>query len=320
MARLITRNEAAQLLDVEQQTVSNWVNKGVLNGHMADGRLLIDRASIVKYFDELKDLAFMEKRIHSVREELNTRESELNETLSDVCNARVILGNGVPSILFRDIFNAVLESAGQVVLDERSAAVLRRMVIRGQDPEQIAAAYGLTRSRIMQIAQRAVRSLACMQNYSDLRQEVKRLNNENEVLRNTVHALYVKNGQLQLELEKAGKDTHSLSENDNDLNMKVHYKDECLDMDLRTLLAKPMTDFDFNVRVLNCLTSADIKTVGDLVRLSPMNLLRMRNMGKKSMKELESFMEDWHLRWGMDVDGLMAKDMVQHIISGHGEQ
>ncbi len=43
MARLISRDEAAMLLDVTPQTISNWVEKGILKYHQVDHQLKIDK-------------------------------------------------------------------------------------------------------------------------------------------------------------------------------------------------------------------------------------------------------------------------------------
>ena len=51
MARLITRQEAARILDVSTQTVSNWIEKGYIKAHMLDNHLMIDRETIEQHFD-----------------------------------------------------------------------------------------------------------------------------------------------------------------------------------------------------------------------------------------------------------------------------
>ncbi|MBR6828199.1 MAG: helix-turn-helix domain-containing protein [Prevotella sp.] len=53
MARLITRQEAARLLDVSTQTVSNWIEKGYIKAHMLDNYLMVDRETIEQHFDSL---------------------------------------------------------------------------------------------------------------------------------------------------------------------------------------------------------------------------------------------------------------------------
>lgn len=67
------------------------------------------------------------------------------------------------------------------------------------------------------------------------------------------------------------------------------------------MLDRQITDYPLSVRALNCLKSADINTLRELVRLTEMDLLKFRNFGKKSILELSDFIKDHDLTWGMDV-------------------
>ena len=67
------------------------------------------------------------------------------------------------------------------------------------------------------------------------------------------------------------------------------------------MLDRPITDYPLSVRALNCLKSADINTLRELVRLTDMDLLKFRNFGKKSISELSDFIKDHDLTWGMNV-------------------
>ena len=67
------------------------------------------------------------------------------------------------------------------------------------------------------------------------------------------------------------------------------------------MLDRPITDYPLSVRALNCLKSADINTLRELVRLTEMDLLKFRNFGKKSIYELSDFIKDHDLTWGMNV-------------------
>jgi len=55
------------------------------------------------------------------------------------------------------------------------------------------------------------------------------------------------------------------------------------------------------VRAYNCLKAAEIKTLGELVSFNIEDLLKFRNFGKKSLSELEEFVRDKGLTFGMDV-------------------
>ncbi len=52
---------------------------------------------------------------------------------------------------------------------------------------------------------------------------------------------------------------------------------------LRQLLKTKLTDLDLSVRALNCLKSADIETLGELVTYNKNDLLKFRNFGRKSL-------------------------------------
>ena len=67
------------------------------------------------------------------------------------------------------------------------------------------------------------------------------------------------------------------------------------------MLDSPITDYPLSIRALNCLKSADINTLRELVRLTEMDLLKFRNFGKKSISELSDFIKDHDLTWGMNV-------------------
>ena len=50
-------------------------------------------------------------------------------------------------------------------------------------------------------------------------------------------------------------------------------------------------ELGFSGRVLNCLKSANIKTLGDLLRVSASSLLKIEGFGKKSLDEIREFYE-----------------------------
>ena len=67
------------------------------------------------------------------------------------------------------------------------------------------------------------------------------------------------------------------------------------------LLDRKLVDFALTVRTINVLGMNDIKTVRDLVRLHRTDFLNLRSTGKKTFNEIEEFLLDHDLRWGMDV-------------------
>ncbi|WP_185849586.1 DNA-directed RNA polymerase subunit alpha [Blattabacterium cuenoti] len=93
--------------------------------------------------------------------------------------------------------------------------------------------------------------------------------------------------------ERIGKKEHE------EISKERKYDEEFLRM--RALLKSKLTDMDLSVRTKNCLKSASIQSVADLVTCNRSNMLKMRNFGKKSLDELESKMKEKGLYFGMDI-------------------
>ena len=67
------------------------------------------------------------------------------------------------------------------------------------------------------------------------------------------------------------------------------------------LLAKPISELQFSVRSSNCLEAENITSIGELVQLTELDLLNMRNFGKTSLKEIQQKLESLGLSLGMTV-------------------
>ena len=77
------------------------------------------------------------------------------------------------------------------------------------------------------------------------------------------------------------------------------FDEEALKM--RQLLKSKLVDMDLSVRALNCLKSANVETLGELVVYNKTDLLKFRNFGKKSLSELEELLSNLKLTFGMDI-------------------
>ncbi|MES2616389.1 MAG: DNA-directed RNA polymerase subunit alpha [Bacteroidota bacterium] len=70
---------------------------------------------------------------------------------------------------------------------------------------------------------------------------------------------------------------------------------------MRKILKTNLADLDLSVRAYNCLKAAEIRTLGELVSFDIDDLLKFRNFGKKSLSELEEFVREKGMNFGMDV-------------------
>jgi DNA-directed RNA polymerase subunit alpha len=76
---------------------------------------------------------------------------------------------------------------------------------------------------------------------------------------------------------------------------------------IASLLKTSIEDLNLSVRSYNCLKSANINTIGELVARDEQDLLKFRNFGKKSLAELVEVIEGKDLHFGMDITKYLDK-------------
>jgi DNA-directed RNA polymerase subunit alpha len=79
-----------------------------------------------------------------------------------------------------------------------------------------------------------------------------------------------------------------------------------IDPDLQQKLNMTVQELDLSVRANNCLESAKISTVRDLVKKTDQELLKVRSFGKTSLREVKRRLADMGLSLGMDLDAQPA--------------
>lgn len=83
-----------------------------------------------------------------------------------------------------------------------------------------------------------------------------------------------------------------------------------VDDELVRKLQMPIDDLDLTVRAGNCLASANVRTVADLVRMQEPDLLKVRAFGKTSLREVHRKLESLGLSLGMAIpDHMMDSDV-----------
>ena len=63
-------------------------------------------------------------------------------------------------------------------------------------------------------------------------------------------------------------------------------------IDNSDILSTPIENIDFSVRTYNCLFRAQIKTVGEIVEMTPKKLLLTKNFGRKSLDEIRKILHE----------------------------
>jgi DNA-directed RNA polymerase subunit alpha len=89
-----------------------------------------------------------------------------------------------------------------------------------------------------------------------------------------------------------------------DIKEEAEVVEEEIHSQMMELLSKSIDDLDLSVRAKNCLDAVNLRTIGDLVKQTESDLLKVRNFGKTSLKEIKKKLSDLTLSLGMDPEDL----------------
>lgn len=301
MAKLISAQEAANRLGVTRQTIVNWAKSGVISvkrdghkglPHLVDWETLEPLCGTVQEMLAAKE--WFELRTKDYKDATNELETLIKDTYDEIIARKRVL----PYVSAKDFYLSIPKMMQELgVLNEREAKVVT-MLIDGKTLEEIGDDLYLSRERVRQIFAKAIRKSTHIAHlkedldaYEALKKKYTNLQECVKVMEEDVKEYIAYKEKTQGKVE----------------NAESIVEEECL----LGQLATPMKDFDLSVRTLNCLRYSDIKTLGDLVRLSKSDVMKIRNFGHKSLTELDDLIEELGLQWGMDVDLLYRKNAIR---------
>ncbi len=84
--------------------------------------------------------------------------------------------------------------------------------------------------------------------------------------------------------------------------MRYNPEDDAAMSRFSQVLEIPVTDFELSVRSRNCLKKMNIRTLGDLTRVSEQQLLSSKNFGETSLNEIKEMLASKGLRLGQSLE------------------
>lgn len=261
------------MLGCSQQTVSTWIDSGFITGHKLGTRLMIDRDSITRYFDKIKDLQNIEQKLAEKKKELKDAIREQQTLLAEV------KGDYIKSQRIRDNFRTIQFTLMDIAENNfvpREKDILSR-IIKGDNTQDIACTYRLKTRTILDIAAEASNKLF----------EIEKLCKENVSLKK-------ENNQLKKEYREMKERLHEY-EYENKLNL--------------TIFEKPLDDYKFTFSSLRRLKRFGCFTVGDLVKKKRKEIAGNYYLGMKPFLEAEALLNKLGLRWGMNLDSMPRSEI-----------
>ena len=292
---MISRQEAAELLDCNPQTVSNWVERGIIKGHIVGKFLMIDRDSIEQLFDTVKDVADTEQKLLDRKKELQGELRKVDELLEDIRGAV----SEAKSTGWDRFFRLIIASAiglDQDILSDRECKVLKAFALN-QSANELAQNMGLTSERVRQIASKAMYKLEDGFNLIKILDKQKLL--EQQV------------GEYNKRLEKLGEKASSYESRQDIAQsylMIKRYEREC--SPTVKLLKKRVEDLHLSTRTKQVLLALGFKTLEDIVKKDKASLVNGHRFGK-CIEELDSYITKIGLSFAMDVDSIIVTDIQE---------
>lgn len=271
----MTRNDAAAYLGVDPQTITNWVNKGLLGGYndKSSKRFWVNADDVKKYSEKYKMLSVTEDLLDREQKELLASERKVNAKIQMLMHDAL----NVSSFSYDKIGGSLctlLELTSQGGMREKK---IMQAFFNGDRISNIAEELELSRERVRQIVVKAIRKFNyAIKELADLKQENNSLKEE------------IKNVKMQLIMQEGEEEEQS-----EDVPPSV--------------FSIRLVNCNLPVRVLNVTKAADIDTIGDLVQYSKFEMVKFRNFGKKSLMQLDEFIHEMGLEWGMDKAKIYAR-------------
>jgi hypothetical protein len=163
-------------------------------------------------------------------------------------------------------------------IHERDKQILQMKWKHCMGNKDIGEHFGITPARVHDIYERGARQFK--KNIAKAIDEYEHMNK----FFNEIEDLKYENGELKKENEMFKRRFDALTAED---------KMFCGQVDV---LKERIIEFDFDVRAMNALRSVDVNTMEELIQFSRNDLMRFRNIGKKSVDKIEELLKKYNLK------------------------
>jgi predicted phage tail protein len=303
--KLIQVTEAAERLGVSRQTLENWGKNGTLKirtmGKTGNSHW-VDADTIDALGDTIQDIENTRKRLQQEQEFIRADYRKESQLRKDIERELFMVGKFGTAVYCKEFYMSIPIMLNEIGLLNHRESQIMRAIINGNDLGWIAQDYGLTRSRITQIFYKGCRKArelstikAQLDELRELKNEMTQMKTELKIMNDELKVQRIAEQELQ-EMEEAERIKY-IKETDEKLK----------------LFNTRLVDCDLSVRALNCLKAADLETIGDLAKCTKCDLLKFRNFGKRSLGELDDFLDSKGLTFGTDVDKIYRDRIAQRL-------
>ena len=278
MENWITTRAASKLIGVSQVAVQQACKHGAMEYRMNGRIMLVKEEDVVKYRDKHVKV---NRAIISMDELVLKLEDEEQRLMNAVDDARkkTEAAGYYPRRIAKiwEFLECEIER-NRHSMPERDYYIMRGMIREG-DYGVVATALGLSMERCRQLWYRALRRYATISTReAEAVHRVALLEEENERLSAEVL-------RLQAKCDFYEEEVGAIPDVANERVLRY--------------AKKPLIDFALSVRALNCMKCIGVNTMEDLVCGSETEILKARNLGKTTLRELRKLVEGLGFEIGM---------------------
>ena len=194
---------------------------------------------------------------------------------------------GVEPIHFRALCDAFRSFLDYISLNPRENEIVREILCGGKTLTAVGEKFNISRERTRQIFEKALR----------------RAKSDMSVYMNNIDKLHSID-KLHIDLEQANQSILMLSAENLKLrqSLKAEYKSDIqpsgFTKEQEHVLYAPIKHLEtISIRLRNCLISANIETLSEVLTIRTADLLKYHGFGRKSLTELREYIEEIGLEW-----------------------
>lgn len=311
--------EAAAFLGMCHSNVRYYKDKGVLLSKMIGGSYYINVESLVAlkrirdandYKEEnINELLKKKECLNALIDAYDRVEKDYNESLRTYKHNQT-LETGINSDLISNRLALFIDSFRGQGISDRNLNIIYDLYVGNPHSalptlSMLAEKYNLTPERIRQIVMKTQRLMSIKGETRLI--ETKKLENEIVYLRTSLRytseelskSIQDSKNPSKLSEIQIGEDDETSGDYFNDMKKKI--------IGLQT---DKLIEHNFSVRALNCFKANNLESMYDLIKCSREDLLSFRQFGKKSLGEIEGYLESINLHLGTDfsvIEEILAK-------------
>ena len=303
--KLMTIRTAEQKTGMSRQTLTNWLDSGLLPGMRTSRSIWISTEAVERL--SKTSIGSLNEEVDRLTDELTRKKAQLEENVASI-DERIKDINGAledcaNKTAKENVVDCMLKVFGEK-LTCREKFIMEHLM-KGESVQDVSFTLGLTEKRLWQVFNHGMRRLdestSILAENERMKKENERLASEHAIMKDAYVNVRNKNAELDATLQTY----RILHENIEPYNGEPFTEEE---KHLVAILRTKLEDFHLSARTMSGMKRANIETVGDLISRNKSDLLQIKDFGKKSLTELDDLVDSLDLSFGTDVQKYLLRE------------